>query len=388
MGKRARTVAILLSTLLLAGCGSQVFDHPLADAKTSVADPHLIGTWELAGTEKADGTRESDEGPQPRIHIGRAEEHANVLEGAWIELKKEHLAVRRLKLYASRVGTQRWLSISLHDLGPKGAGFDVEGDAGYVLLSYAITKDGLLRLHGLDQDTLVKAVRAGELAGTATTHAAVTFPGPKKGSSLPVTDVRVTANAAQVAAWILAHPHATSPNALVLRRIRFAKDEQEGEDAKPPPPAPPDKAREDYEKARVPPPVPFAGSELRAGARSRGLFRDLPAADATQLAELARAYRAARTAAATHRGARTGGAAGESYRPSDEELKLAEAGLRLQQALDRAGPAAARAALEKAGLGPDERPYVTFEIVTVKVFGTGFVRTVARRDVHLHLPGP
>jgi len=148
--------------------------------------------------------------------------------------------------------------------------------------------------------------------------------------------------------------------------------------AKPAPEIPPSvdpEAYRQFQEAPTPPPVAYGESKVREEARVRGLFADLPAGDADHVLALLKALPAARQRAEAEPGRWGGGAAGPSYEPSDAEIVLAEIGRRIVEGLE-ATPTERHASLrEEAGL--DEVLVIpTLRVVTVKVFGTGYVETI------------
>jgi hypothetical protein len=148
-----------------------------------------------------------------------------------------------------------------------------------------------------------------------------------------------------------------------------------------------DPAREAYEKASVPVPVPYAGSSLRVDAGRRGAFAGLPGVSPEALGDLLRLFAKAKADAAAHPGSGTAGAGGPTYEPTFDELRLAEIGQRIEETLARAKTEQARETWTSSGLAPDEAlDYGSFQVITVKVFGTGFVQTVER--VPKRIPAP
>jgi hypothetical protein len=162
----------------------------------------------------------------------------------------------------------------------------------------------------------------------------------------------------------------------------------------PPPAAPPAEAHpgidpevlKAYEEAPVPPPVPFAASPLRDEAMKGGAFDGLPSADPEALPALLAAFAAAKEAAAAHPGTTTGGAAGPSLVPSREQMRFAELTDRITTALAGAPAGEAKAAWQAAGLGAEAIEGFTLEVVTAKVFGTGYMTTIEQRPVAIAVP--
>jgi hypothetical protein len=146
------------------------------------------------------------------------------------------------------------------------------------------------------------------------------------------------------------------------------------------------KVVQDYADALVPPPVAFAASDLRKEAAAAGAFEGVPAADAEDLHALLEALVEAKHAAHGSPGTSVGGPAGPEYRPSREELRLAEIVDRLRAAMTAAPAEEVRAAWKSAGLGDGPTQVQTFWTVTVKVFGTGYVTVVEPRTETLAPP--
>jgi hypothetical protein len=138
-------------------------------------------------------------------------------------------------------------------------------------------------------------------------------------------------------------------------------------------------ARRAYEEAPVPAPVPFGTSKLRLRAEAEGLFEGLPPADPEEVDSLLEALLEAKVAAEHRPGTHTGGPAGPDYEPSREELRAAELAERLAAAIVRAPAEAVRQAWADVGLGTAPVEVTTFEIVSTKVFGSGFMDTVEVR---------
>jgi hypothetical protein len=156
----------------------------------------------------------------------------------------------------------------------------------------------------------------------------------------------------------------------------------EGEPEKPETPDAPDvppgidpEVIADFEAAPVPDPKKFCCSAIREAADKRGLFEDMPEGKAENLAALLQALAPAREKAAGSPGGTEGGPAGPSYLPTDAELVLAELGVRIDDANRASDDATQAAARTASGMsGTIEIP--TFRVVTVKVFGTGYVRVL------------
>jgi hypothetical protein len=162
----------------------------------------------------------------------------------------------------------------------------------------------------------------------------------------------------------------------------------------PPPASPPGtehpgidpQAVRDYEAAPVPPAIPFAATPLRAEAMSGGAFEGLPSAAPESLPALLAAFAAAKEAAAAHPGTQTGGPAGPSLVPSKEQMRFAELTDRITTALAGTSAGKAKAAWQAAGLGAEALQGLTLEVVTAKVFGTGYVKTIEARPVTIAAP--
>jgi hypothetical protein len=148
-----------------------------------------------------------------------------------------------------------------------------------------------------------------------------------------------------------------------------------------------DPAREAYEQAPVPPPIPYAGSSVRVDAGRRGVFAGLPGVSPQALGDLLRLFPKAREDARSHPGRQTGGAAGETWEPSFDELRAAEIGQRIEDVLAQGRNEQTREAWRSAGLASDQPlEYGSFQVVSVKVYGTGYVQTV--QPVTRAIPAP
>lgn len=153
---RSLYLAAAAGLALLAGCDLPVSVHPLSDEETSRLDERLIGQWELSAL--GDRAPEPDE-PLPRYAFGRVKDKPNVLESVFLELDGEgHVQVRRVNLYATRLGELSYLSVP--DSGPS-----VDEKPVYTILHYELAGENELRMYVLNKDVIGPAIEREDLAG-------------------------------------------------------------------------------------------------------------------------------------------------------------------------------------------------------------------------------
>ena len=99
--RHSLTLLIVLLGLSGAGCGYS--QCPLSDAKTTILDRDLIGTWEF---EK--NTQERD-----RVHIGLKEGSSTELEIVTVGVHRERVRITRSELRPTRIGNDMYLSVPI-----------------------------------------------------------------------------------------------------------------------------------------------------------------------------------------------------------------------------------------------------------------------------------
>ena len=134
------TAAFAVSVIFLAGCiSSQV---PLSDAKSSVPDLRLIGTWEFtAGTGKS------------VVEISRPKDSPNVLNavGKYESLRQE----KKANLFCPKLGDDFFVSIEV----------EVKDRKLYTTAKYEVSGDDTIKLSGLDNKFFEAAIKANQLKG-------------------------------------------------------------------------------------------------------------------------------------------------------------------------------------------------------------------------------
>ena len=159
----------------------------------------------------------------------------------------------------------------------------------------------------------------------------------------------------------------------------------------PPSPAPPaappgldPEAVRAYEAAPVPEPVPFAASPLRAEALAGGAFEGIPSGAPESLPALLAAFAAMKEADAADRDA-VRRARGPSFIPSREQMRSPSSRTGSRPPLRGRPPTRRRprGGSRDRGLAIEG---LMLEVVTSKVFGTGYVKTIEARPVTIAAP--
>ena len=139
-----RLSTLMLLTTALAATGCAYSTQPLSDAKTSIPDLRLLGTWELSDPDKP--------ADKKMVVVDRKRDEPNVLRMFDIQEKKT------LDVYLTRVGDARVASIA----------DDEKGKTKFLICKYELTDESSLAIWGLDQEFFASAVEEKRLNGIKT----------------------------------------------------------------------------------------------------------------------------------------------------------------------------------------------------------------------------
>ena len=134
------TTAYAVSVIFFAGCISS--REPLSDAKSSIPDLRLIGTWEFTG-----GTGKSV------VEISRQKDSPNVLNavGKNEKLRQE----KKANLFCAKLGDDFFVSIEVEEKDRKS----------YTIAKYEVSDDDTIKFSGLDNKFFEAAIKANQLKG-------------------------------------------------------------------------------------------------------------------------------------------------------------------------------------------------------------------------------
>src|SRR5262245_37207495 len=139
-----RAPTLMLLTIALAATGCAYSTQPLSDAKTSIADVQLLGTWELANAD-----RPAD---KKLVVVDRKRDEPNVLRMFAIEEKKT------VDVYLTKIGETRLASIADEE----------NGTTKFLICKYELKDDSSLAVWALDKEFFESAVQEKRLKGTKT----------------------------------------------------------------------------------------------------------------------------------------------------------------------------------------------------------------------------
>jgi hypothetical protein len=139
-----RVSTLVLLATALAGTGCAYSTQPLSDAKTSIPDLRLLGTWELANAD-----RPAD---KKMVVVDRKRDEPNVLRMFDIEEKKT------LDVYLTKIGEARVASIA----------DEQNGTTKFLICKYELQDDSSLAVWGLDQEFFASAIEEKRLKGKKT----------------------------------------------------------------------------------------------------------------------------------------------------------------------------------------------------------------------------
>jgi hypothetical protein len=137
-----RVPTLMLLTTAFAATGCAYSTQPLSDAKTSIADLRLLGTWELTNPD-----RPAD---KKMVVVNRKRDEPNVLRMFDINEKKT------LDVYLTKIGNMRVASIADEE----------NGTTKFLICKYELNDDSSLAIWGLDEGFFASAVEEKRLKGT------------------------------------------------------------------------------------------------------------------------------------------------------------------------------------------------------------------------------
>lgn len=196
----------LLWVLPLVGCALPVSEHPLSDEQTSVIDERLIGGWQVIeqpekhAVEKGAGENAQPQAAPPtplssRFAVGRKEGTENTLESAHLRIDEEVIKVSRTLIYATQLGSERYLSWRLQDEDQK------EKQPEYLIMLYRVQGEDAVELSLLRHDVIGPAIEKGELPGKVKRRR-----NPPAGVDKPAYDsIRISATPEEMAAYLKQH---------------------------------------------------------------------------------------------------------------------------------------------------------------------------------------
>jgi len=139
-----RVLTIMLLTTVLAATGCTYSTQPLSDAKTSMPDLRLLGTWELSDPDKP--------ADKKIVVVDRKRDEPNVLRMFDIKEKKT------LDVFLTKIGEARVASIA----------HEQNGTTKFFICKYELKDDSSLTVWGVDQEFFAAAVEEKHLKGTKT----------------------------------------------------------------------------------------------------------------------------------------------------------------------------------------------------------------------------
>lgn len=135
----------LLAAVIVGASGCAYSTRPLSDAKTSTADARLLGTWEIADTDKP--------AEKKIVVVDRKKDEPNVLRLFDIQEKKT------ADVFLTKIGERYVASIADEE----------DGKTKFLICSYEV-KDQSLSIWGLDTQFITNAVNDKQLKGAVTKH--------------------------------------------------------------------------------------------------------------------------------------------------------------------------------------------------------------------------
>ena len=160
-----RWTTLLLTALGLAGCGA-TSEHPLSTEADSLVDERIVGHWEAV-------PKESGQGAQERLIVGRLAGTERTMEVAWLKLDKSgFVRVERYPFHVTRLEGQpastAFISYDQEHTRKAMEARNERGDEalrGYLIYRYRVDGD-VLTLGRLNNKAIVKAIRAKKIQGT------------------------------------------------------------------------------------------------------------------------------------------------------------------------------------------------------------------------------
>jgi hypothetical protein len=201
LSRMVRTVAATIVTAALAGCISTATRHPVGVSAGPQADPRLYGTWRIVEPGK----------PTQYVFVIKAEKSNDLIVfSAFATEGGQGLALFYFAT-VGRVGDRTFVSLrQIASLKP----LQFSGD--YHPMLYRVDGD-TLTVVGLDTDVLRRAIANGDIAGTIAGQ-----PGPMPGEGRSTADAVVTAEPAELDAFVAGHVDElfTNEQASRLERVR------------------------------------------------------------------------------------------------------------------------------------------------------------------------
>jgi hypothetical protein len=139
-----RVSMLMLLVTALAATGCVYSTQPLSNAKTSIPDLRLLGTWELSNPDKP--------ADRKMVVVNRKRDEPNVLRMFDIEEKKT------ADVYLTKIGDMRVASITDEE----------NGTTKFLICKYELKDDSSLAVWGLDKEFFQSAVEEKRLKGTKT----------------------------------------------------------------------------------------------------------------------------------------------------------------------------------------------------------------------------
>jgi hypothetical protein len=139
-----RVLTLVLLTTALASTGCTYSTQPLSNAKTSMPDLRLLGTWELSDPDKP--------ADKKIVVVDRKRDEPNVLRMFDLREKKT------LDVFLTKVGEACVASIAAEE----------NGTTKFLICKYELKDDSSLAVWGVDQEFFAAAVEEKRLKGTKT----------------------------------------------------------------------------------------------------------------------------------------------------------------------------------------------------------------------------